>query len=352
MKHILSLLIVLSFIIGCGTKDPGTSPVSKNPSTPAEESKGIILLRYTPGSQSTEQREEGFLETIQKDYPQIEILSSDQYAGTTPDSSLSKAQQMLSKYGDNITGIFAVCEPNANGVLVALEEIDKAGKVKFMGFDPNDRMVQALEEKKMDGIVLQDPVTMGYLAVKTMVAHLNGEKVEKRVSTGEAVATPDNMTSDRMSALLSPEQLDDAPDAPENAKYRIAVIPKGLTHEFWKSVHYGAQKAADEAGNIEITWSGPQQEGDRESQINIVQNFITQKVDGICLAPLDSQALISVVKEAKDAGIPTVVFDSGLDDEDAIVSYVATDNFNGGVEAAHALAEALGHSRPEKSTEE
>ncbi|PHS02676.1 MAG: hypothetical protein COA78_20555 [Blastopirellula sp.] len=352
MKYFLSLLFVLSFVIGCGSNDPGGNPVSTDPSTSGEETKGIVMLRYTPGSQSTEQREEGFLDTILKDYPQIEVLSDDQYAGTTEDSSLDKAQQILNKYGDNITGIFAVCEPNANGVLHALEEVDKAGTIKFMGFDPNARMVQALEDKKMDGIVLQDPVMMGYLAVKTMTAHLNGEKVDKRVSTGEAVATPANMTSDRMSELLSPEKLKDSAAQPEKPKYRIAVIPKGTTHEFWQSVHYGAQKAADEAGNVEIIWIGPQQESDRESQINIVQNFITQKVDGICLAPLDSQALVAVVKEAKEAGIPTVAFDSGLDDKDAIISYVATDNYNGGVEAAHALAEALGHTRPEKSTEE
>ena len=45
--------------------------------------------------------------------------------------------------------------------------------------------------------------------------------------------------------------------APASAdkKLRIAVIPKAATHEFWKSVHFGAQKAADELGNVEITWN-------------------------------------------------------------------------------------------------
>ena len=74
-------------------------------------------------------------------------------------------------------------------------------------------------------------------------------------------------------------------------------------------------QAAKEAGNVEIFWKGPLQENDTEGQINVVQEFITKKVDGLVLAPLDSQALIGAVKDAKRQGIPTVIFDSALGDE-------------------------------------
>src|SRR5262245_12792058 len=124
-------------------------------------------------------------------------------------------------------------------------------------------------------------------------------------------------------------------------KYRIAVIPKGTTHEFWKSVHAGAENAARELGNVEVIWKGPLLEDDRDGQVSVVQDFVTKKVDGICLAPLDSQALIPYVNEASQEGIPTVIFDSALDDEKNIVSYVATDNYKGGVIAAKRLGEAL-----------
>ena len=100
-------------------------------------------------------------------------------------------------------------------------------------------------------------------------------------------------------------------------KYRIAVIPKGTTHEFWKSVHYGAEQAAKELGNVEVLWKGPILERDREGQIQVVQDFIVQRVDGICLAPLDSQALVEYVDEAVEKGVPVVIFDSGLDKEEA-----------------------------------
>lgn len=127
-------------------------------------------------------------------------------------------------------------------------------------------------------------------------------------------------------------------------KITIAVIPKGTTHEFWKSIHAGASKAqleAREAGkNVEIIWKGPLKEDDRDQQIQVVENFMTRQVDGIVLAPLDSQALVQPVENAGKAGIPVVIFDSGLKSE-KIVSFVATDNFKGGQLAGKHLGELL-----------
>jgi ABC-type sugar transport system substrate-binding protein len=329
MRHLftLLLLVVLSAFTGCGKGDSGE--------------RGVVLLRYSPGSESTEQREKGFLETLAKDYPDIKVISSNQYAGTTPEMALDKATDVLNKFGDRVTGIFAVCEPNANGVLGALENTGLAGKVKSIAFDPSPALIKGLSDGKVHGIVLQDPVTMGYEGVKTMVAHLEGKPVEKRIVTGEHVATPENMNTDEMKKLLEPAQYEDDGEQAAEVNYRIAVIPKGTTHEFWKSVHAGADRAAKEAGNVEIFWKGPLHENDAEGQINVVQEFITKKVDGIVLAPLDSQALVAAVNDAKLQGIPTVIFDSGLADESIVVSYVATDNYHGGALAAQRLAEVL-----------
>ncbi|MFP6872468.1 MAG: substrate-binding domain-containing protein [Verrucomicrobiales bacterium] len=126
-------------------------------------------------------------------------------------------------------------------------------------------------------------------------------------------------------------------------KLRIAVIPKGTTHEFWKSGEAGARKAGEEFG-VEIIWKGPQRESDRAGQLKVVENFITQSVDGIALAPLDDKALVRPVKEAAAAGIKVAVWDSGLDDSagDAVISFVATDNFFAGEECGRRLADLLG----------
>jgi ABC-type sugar transport system substrate-binding protein len=313
--------------IGCRSQSGGDS--------------GVILLRYNPGSESTEQREKGFLETLAKEHPDIKVLSSDQYAGTTPEVALDKATDVLNKYRERARGIFAVCEPNATGVLGALENTGMAGNVKAVVFDPNRALINGMTDGKLDGIVLQDPVKMGYLGVKTMLAHLQGQQVEKRVVTGVYVATRENMTDEMMKKLLEPAQFDGETAQPTDIKYRIAVIPKGTTHEYWKSVHAGADQAAKEAGNVEILWKGPLQENDTDGQINVVQEFITKKVNGLVLAPLDSQALVAPVKDAQSQGIPTVIFDSALGDESSIVSYVATDNYEGGAMAARRLADVL-----------
>lgn len=167
---------------------------------------GVILLRYNPGSESTTQREEGFLATLGKEYPGITVLSSNEFSGTTPETSLDKSQQLLGKFRNEVNGVFAVCEPNATGMLGALEEEGLAKKVKYIAFDPNARLIQGMQEDKVHGIVLQDPVKMGYEAVMTMVRHLRKEPVEKRISTGEYIATPENMNEPQMKKLLKPQQ--------------------------------------------------------------------------------------------------------------------------------------------------
>ena len=124
-------------------------------------------------------------------------------------------------------------------------------------------------------------------------------------------------------------------------KVRIAVIPKGTTHEFWKSIHAGAVKAAREL-DIEVIWKGPLKEDDLKSQIDLVQRFTAQRVAGIVLAPLDSKGLRGVVKDATQNSIAVVVIDSALDSTDA-VSFVATDNRAAGRLAGFRMAALMGN---------
>lgn len=173
----------------------------------ALDGKGaVIMLRYRAGSESTEQREAGFLDTLQKEFPQIKVLSSDQHGETTHSSAQEKSLQLFTRFRDDVTGAFTVCEPYGNGMLEALEQSGLAGKVKFIGFDSSDLLINGMRQGKVHGIVLQDPVQMGYLAVKSMIAHLENKPVEARISTGEYVATPANMDDPKIHALLAPEQ--------------------------------------------------------------------------------------------------------------------------------------------------
>jgi ribose transport system substrate-binding protein len=118
-----------------------------------------------------------------------------------------------------------------------------------------------------------------------------------------------------------------------------AVIPKGQAHIFWQTVHAGAAAEAREAG-VDIAWNGPAAESDFAGQISIVDDFINRHVDGILLAPTDARALVPAIERAKQQGIPLSIFDSGADTED-YVSFVATDNYEGGAMGARRLAAIL-----------
>jgi len=127
--------------------------------------------------------------------------------------------------------------------------------------------------------------------------------------------------------------------------YTIAVIPKGTTHEFWKSINAGAKKAEQElkakGTKIDIIWKGPLREDDRDQQIQLVENFMTRRVSSMVLAPLDDKALIRPVENAMNAGVPVVIMDSGLKTE-KYVSFVATDNYKGGQLAGEEMGRQLG----------
>jgi ribose transport system substrate-binding protein len=121
----------------------------------------------------------------------------------------------------------------------------------------------------------------------------------------------------------------------------IAVIPKGTASMWWQVVHQGANEAGKEFG-YSISWIGPEQETDREKQIQVVDDAMAKKVAAIVLAPNDYKALARPVLKIKQAGIPCVIIDSAVDvNSEEYVSFVATDNLLGGSDAARCLGKAL-----------
>lgn len=165
----------------------------------------VVVLRYQVGSASTEQREQGFLDTIKQDFPEIEVLSDEQYSGSDRDGAINKAENLLTRFGDEINGWFCPCEPVTYGTLVALRNRGMIGKIKVVGFDATPQVVDSLRKGEIQGLILQDPINMGYLGVKTAVAKLEGEAVEQRVSTGENLVTLENMDEPASKQLHSPD---------------------------------------------------------------------------------------------------------------------------------------------------
>jgi ribose transport system substrate-binding protein len=131
--------------------------------------------------------------------------------------------------------------------------------------------------------------------------------------------------------------------ATQGSMLTIAVIPKGTSHAYWKSVEAGAEQAGKELG-VNIIYKGPVQEDDRAGQISLVDQFISDNVNGIVLAPLDDTALLPPVQSATAKKIPVIIIDSALKGEVGkdFVCYVGTNNRLAGKMGGDQLAKVLG----------
>ena len=163
----------------------------------------VILLRYQVGSASTMNREAGFLDTMRAKYPNVEIASSNQHGGATTESAYAVAERLLIQF--DIDGVFCPNESTTFGMLRALQDAGRAGKGRFVGFDSSAKLVEALANGELHGLVVQNPFRMGELGVQTLVAHLDGVAQPKRVDTGVMVATKENMDQPDVKILLQPD---------------------------------------------------------------------------------------------------------------------------------------------------
>jgi ribose transport system substrate-binding protein len=167
----------------------------------------VMVLRYQEGSASTQNREKGFLETI-KSRPDLTLVSDNQYGGATTESAFQKSESLLIAHKAQtgaVNGVFTPNESTSFGMLQALKKSGLNKKVKLIGFDSSDKLVGALREGDIDGLVVQNPFNMGYLAVKTMIEHLRGKPVEKRIDTGARLVEKANLDDPAVKEIMQPD---------------------------------------------------------------------------------------------------------------------------------------------------
>jgi ribose transport system substrate-binding protein len=160
-------------------------------------------MRVMVGAESTMRREQGFLDEIAR-HPGIQVVSDNQYGGITTETAYQVGENLLNRYPE-VDGIFCPNESTTFGMLRALTDAGKAGHVRFVGFDSSDKLIDALEQGHLQGLVLQNPFRMGELGVKTLVDYLRqSTQPSPRIDTGVTVATPENMHDPEISKLLRP----------------------------------------------------------------------------------------------------------------------------------------------------
>ncbi|WP_437624115.1 ABC transporter substrate-binding protein [Sorangium sp. So ce1151] len=167
----------------------------------------VVVLRYQEGSASTQNREKGFLDAVRA-MPGITVASDNQYGGATTETAFNKSESLLLAQRaaeGTIAGVFTPNESTTFGMLQALRKTNVARKVKFVGFDASDKLLGALRDGDIEALVVQDPFTMGYQAVKTMAAHLRGERVERRIDTGARVVTRQDLDDPAVKEIVKPD---------------------------------------------------------------------------------------------------------------------------------------------------
>lgn len=167
----------------------------------------VVVLRYQEGSASTANREKGFLEAV-KARAELKVISDNQYGGATTETAFAKSEGLLVAHkaqAGGIDGVFAPNESTTFGMLQALKKSGVNRKVKLVGFDASEKLTSALRDGDIDGLVVQDPFNMGYLAVKTMADHLRGRRVEKRIDTGARLVQKADLEDPAVKELLQPD---------------------------------------------------------------------------------------------------------------------------------------------------
>ncbi|MHC4206354.1 MAG: ABC transporter substrate-binding protein [Planctomycetota bacterium] len=161
----------------------------------------VIVVKFMPGSGSTTNRENGFIDTIEKEFTGIEIVDT-KYGMATVETSLQAAEDLLTKHTE-LDGLYACNAGTSVGSAQALQSQGRTGEIKMVGFDAEDTLIDKLKSGVIDSLVVQDPYKMGYIGVKTLVDKLNGKEVPKSIDTGVELITVERLEEPKIKALLN-----------------------------------------------------------------------------------------------------------------------------------------------------
>ena len=164
----------------------------------------LILIRVIEGVEGTRQREEGFLGALRAEFPAIEVVSENQYAGPSTEKAYQTMENLLARFGQ-VEAVFTPNESTTFGCLRALQDHNLSGKIVHVGFDSSAKLIEGLETGDLQGLVLQDPFAMGVESLRIAVAHLRGAPYAKTVATAVVLATRENMNEPAISRLLRPD---------------------------------------------------------------------------------------------------------------------------------------------------
>jgi len=165
----------------------------------------VAMVAHKPGGTSTLLREQGFEETMAKEFPQVQIAAK-QFGMADRAKSRNVAENILTANPD-LAGIFASSEASSIGAIQAIKSRGQSGKVHLLTFDSSDSHLEALEDGTIDLMFVQDPFAIGYQAVKSLAEVLKGKHPTKRIDLAARIISKDDLSKPDVRALLFPDWL-------------------------------------------------------------------------------------------------------------------------------------------------
>ena len=161
----------------------------------------VIMLNFVQGASTANEREQGY-DLVMAGQAKVKQLPTVYTEGTT-ESAYKKAKEIIKQY-PNLKGIVGANQYMTEGICLAIEELGLSKKIKVVGFDSSNVIIEALEKGIIEAILVQKPFNMGYLGVKVAVDLFDGKKVEQDTDTGYKLITADTLYDTENQKLLYP----------------------------------------------------------------------------------------------------------------------------------------------------
>ena len=163
----------------------------------------VGVIGFMPGSASTMKRESGFVDTVAKQFPGIEVVGI-KYTMADRAKALAEAENLMTAHPD-LAGLFADNESSTDGTVRAVKQRGMAGKVQIVGYDASPELIEELKAGTIDSIVVQNPFKMGYESTKAIGLHLRGEQPVREMDSGAHLILRENLEQPAIQELLFPD---------------------------------------------------------------------------------------------------------------------------------------------------
>ncbi len=303
----------------------------------------LYIQNVKRGISSTDAREDGCKKVISENSG-VTLVGVD-YNDDDPSKAQAQVEAMLQKNPD-LGGIFGTNVFSAQGAGTVVANKGLSGKVKVVAFDATETAIDMLKNSTVDMVIAQKPSDMGYLAVEMAVAYLDGvTSLPKHISTGYQVITRDNVADPAVAQFIYTKPTG---SYTSNTTGKKVGFLAGVQDPFYYTMERGAKVAAARFG-VDLISQYPEN-WDTTVQTPALDAMVARgDLNFLFTAPVDKDAMIQPLQKANQAGLPMLTVDTFIGDGDYVngpvtfpVSFIASDNEQGGEIACKALIDAMG----------